>query len=346
MTRLKRCVTRVVLFILLILVLNLAVGPAIAIDDEYSWDDKAPICTQTSQIALRACNSAERESYLLSIGTCHNLLNENEKADCLTISKRNLDYQINLCNEKFKARNAVCSELGEGAYNPQIIYHDFVKQFKSVLGNQYFPLKPGTLLTYRKVSPDGNESILRDYFYVTNQEKKILGVTCRGVWTSTKTKEGELKCSTLHWYAQDQESNVWSFGEVAQEFDQGLPIGAGGSWNAGVNGAMPGITMYADLNTHIGKTFRQQFFLGKVENAARIIGTVDKLPLLKKNTKLPKAVHGPYLHVQEFSPLSPESLTIPINKFYAPGVGLVLTVAPDGTHDALLSIGERLAVRY
>jgi hypothetical protein len=346
MTKPKRRVIQVVLLILLVAVLNLAVGPANALDNEYSWDDKAPVCTQTSQIAREACNSAERESYLLSIGTCHNLLDGNEKEDCLTISKRNLDYQLNRCNEKFKARNEVCSELGEGAYNPQIIHYDFVKPFKSVLGNQYFPLKPGTLLTYREVSPDGNETTLRDYFYVTNQEKKILGVTCRGVSTAIRTKEGKLKYSTLHWYAQDQESNVWSFGEVAQKFDQGLFIGAGDTWNAGVNGAMPGITMYADLKKHQGKTFRQQFFLGKVENAARIIGTVDKLPLLKKNTKLPKAVHGPYLHVQEFSPLSPESLTIPINKYYAPGVGLVLTVAPDGTHDVLLSIGERLAVKY
>jgi hypothetical protein len=346
MTKLKENATRVALFILLITVLNLAIDPANAADDEYTWDDKAPVCTQTSQIALKACNSAEREIYLLSVGSCHNLLNENEKTDCLTISKKNLDDQLNLCNEKFKARNEVCSELGEGAYNPQIIPHDFVKPFKSVLGNRYFPLKPGTLLTYRKVSPDGNETTLRDYFYVTNQEKKILGVTCRGVSTATRTKEGELKYSTLHWYAQDQESNVWSFGGAAKQFDQGLLMGVRGSWSTGVNGAMPGITMYADFKKHQGKTFRQQFFLGKVENAAKIIGTVDKLPLLKKNTKLPKAIHGPYLHIQEFSALSPESLTIPIDKFYAPDVGLVLTVAPDGTHDVLLSIEERLAVRY
>jgi len=346
MTELKRSVLLVFLLISIGTVHDLAAASANAVDAEYIWDDKTPVCTQTSQIALKACNSAERENYLLSIGTCHNLLNENEKEDCLTISKRNLDYQINLCNEQLKARNEVCSELGEGSYDPKIIRKDFLKSFKGVLGNQYFPLKPGTLLTYRKVSPDGNESILRSYFYVTNQEKKILDVTCRGVWTSTKTKEGELKDSILHWYAIDQESNVWGFGDAAQQFDQGLLIGVAGSWNAGVNGAMPGITMYADFKKHQGNVFRQQFFLGKIENLSRIIGTVDKLPLLKKNSKLPKAVHGPYLHIQEFSPLSPASLAVPTNKYYAPGVGLVLTVAPDGTNDVLLSIGQELAVRY
>ena len=193
MNKIKRCVTQIVFLILLMTLLNMAVGPANAGDDEYAWDDKSPVCTQTSQIALKACNSGERESYLLSIGTCYNFLNEDKKQDCIRISERNLADRINLCNEQFNARNEVCSELGGGAYNPQIINLDFVTPFKSVLGNLYFPLKPGTLLTYRKVSPDGNESMLRDYFYITNREKKILGVTCRGVWATTKTKEGELK---------------------------------------------------------------------------------------------------------------------------------------------------------
>jgi hypothetical protein len=56
-------------------------------------------------------------------------------------------------------------------------------------------------------------------------------------------------------------------------------------------------------------------------------------------------VRGPYLHTQELSPLNPASLTHPLNKFYAPGVGLILTDFPDGTQEVLLKIEERLAVR-
>lgn len=346
MTKRQRCYPLVFSWLLVMTAINFAGGPASAADEEYSWSAKAPVCAQTSRVALEACKNAEKEAYWLALGTCHNLLSENEKEECLAISRINQNSQLGLCNEQYNARNEVCSELGEGAYDPKIIHQDFVKSFKSVFGTKYFPLKPGILLSYRKVSPDGNESNLRSYFDVTNQQKKILGVTCRGVWTTTKTKEGELKQSTLHWYAQDQEGNVWNFGETTQHFDQGVLLGGASSWIAGENGAVPGIAMYADLDKHQGKASRLQFFLGKVENVVRIIGMVDRLPLLKKNSKLPKDVHGPYLHTQEFSPLTPESLKNPINKFYSPGVGPVLTVAPDGTHEVLLKKEERLAVKY
>jgi hypothetical protein len=345
MTGQQRCSAQVVFLLLLMTTINLAGGLANGTDDEYAWDPKAPVCGQTSRAALEACKNAEREAYWLSIGTCHNLLSEYERKECLAIIRTNQDSRLNLCGEQFKARTEVCRELGEGAYDPEITHHYFVHAFKRVYGNTYFPLKPGLLLSYRKVSPDGNESNLRSYFDVTNRQKQILGVTCRGVWTMTKTKEGELKQSTLHWYAQDEKGNVWNFGEATQYFDQGVLVSGTGSWTAEENGAMPGIAMYADSDKHQGQAFRPQFFLGKVENIVRVIGMVERLPLLKKNTKLPKQVHGAYLHTQEFSPLNPASLTHPINKFYAPGVGLVLTVFPDGTQAVLLKKEERLAVK-
>jgi hypothetical protein len=345
MTGQQRCFTQVVFLLLLTATINLAGGPASAADDEYSWDPKAPVCAQTSRAAREACKNAASEGHWLSIGTCHNILSEYKREECLAIAEISMNSQLNLCSEQFKARTEVCGELGESAYDTEITNQSFENAFKRVYGNKYFPLKPGLLLSYRKVSPEGNESNLRTFFDVTNQEKKILGVTCRGVWTMTKTKEGTLKQSTLHWYAQDQEGNVWNFGETTQYFDQGVLVSGTGSWSAEDNGAMPGIAMYADPEKHQGKAFRLQFFLGKVENVVRIIGMLDRLPVLGKNTKLPKEVHGPYLHTQEVSPLNPASLANPINKFYSPGVGLVLTVFPDGTHEVLLKREERLAVR-
>jgi hypothetical protein len=50
----------------------------------------------------------------------------------------------------------------------------------------------------------------------------------------------------------------------------------------------------------------------KVENLARILGMADKLPLLRKNTKLPENVRGPHLRTQEFYPLNPASLARPV----------------------------------
>jgi hypothetical protein len=345
MTGRQRCYAQVVFLLLLTAALNLAGGPASAADAEFSWDPKAPACAQTSRAALEACKNAVSERHWLSMGTCRNILNGYERQECLAIAEINMNSQLNLCSEQFKARTEVCGELGQSEYDPEIKSKTFEHAFKRIDGNRYFPLKPGLLLSYRNVSPEGNESNLRTFFEVTNQEKKILGVTCRGVWTMTKTKEGALQQSTLHWYAQDQEGNVWNFGETAQSFDQDVLVSGTGSWSAEDNGAMPGIAMYADPEKHQGKTVRLQFVLGKVENIVRIIGMEDRLPVLGKNTRLPEGVHGPYLHTQELSALNPGSLSHPINKFYTPGVGLVLTVFPDGTHEVLLKKEERLAVR-
>ena len=46
-------------------------------------------------------------------------------------------------------------------------------------------------------------------------------------------------------------------------------------------------------------------------------------------------VHGPYLHTQDFSALEPGVVE---DKYYAPGVGLVLVLKKDGTVEVLVSI--------
>jgi hypothetical protein len=273
---------------------------------------------------------------------CNNLLGVNEKATCLASAQKVLDAKLNECKEQLAARKAICEELGEGAYDPQIPSLDFVKLFNKVDGNRYLPLKPGVILTYRRVAPDGNESIIRRYIEVTNQQKRILGVMCRAVRFTTETKERRLTQHTLSWYAEDKDGAVWNFGEAAYQYDMGIIVGTEGSWEAETNGAMPGIEMYAYPKDQIGKVYRQQFFLGKAENVARVAGIMDRLPLLKRNTRLPETVRGPYIQIHEFSPLNPTSLINPVKKFYAPKVGLVLTIAPDGTQDVLMMIEHKV----
>lgn len=332
--------------VLLIAAFHLSSRVASADDEDLKWDDSAPACAQTSQVALRACQDAAKGGYWLAIGTCANLSGASEKGDCLTSARRNMDTQLNGCNAQFNARNEVCKELGEGAYDPELARRGFIKNLKNVTGNLHFPLTPGLFLTYKKVAADGNDTNQRVLVDVTNQQKKILGVTCRAVWNVTRTTDGELKESTLRWYAQDKEGNVWNFAEISQQFEQGLLAGNEGFWDAGVNRAMPGISMVIDPKNYPGKAFRQQFYLGKAENVSRIVGMVDKLPVLKKKPHLPEAVHGPYLHTQEFSPLDPGSLLRPVDKYFAPGVGLVLSIAPDGRHEVLVGVEKRLAGIY
>ena len=346
MKRVQRSFRQVVPVVFLVAAFHLSGSSASAGDEEFKWDDSAPACGQTSQVALKGCQDSAKAGYWLAIGTCYNLSGAAEQEACLTNTKGNLDSQLNGCKEQFNARNEVCRELGEGLYDPELARRGFVKNLRRVTGNLYFPLTPGLFLTYKKVDPDGNDTNQRILFDVTNHQKKILDVTCRAVWNVTRTTEGELKESTLRWYAQDGDGNVWIFGEISEQFEQGLLAGGEGFWSAGLNRAMPGISMVSDPKNHQGKAFRQQFYLGKVENVSRIVGMVDKLPVLKKKPRLPDAVHGPYLHVQEFSPLDPGSLSRPVSRFYAPGVGLVLTISPDGRQEMLVGIEKRLAGVY
>ena len=54
-----------------------------------------------------------------------------------------------------------------------------------------------------------------------------------------------LEEATIDWYAQDKQWNVWYFGEDTKEYKDGKVAGTAGAWEAGVDGAKPGIIMKA-----------------------------------------------------------------------------------------------------
>ena len=59
---------------------------------------------------------------------------------------------------------------------------------------------------------------------------------------------------------QDDAGNVWYFGEDSKEFQDGS-VSTEGSWQAGVNGAEPGILMEA--HPQRGDKYYQEFSAGK-----------------------------------------------------------------------------------
>src|SRR5438105_2350141 len=106
------------------------------------------------------------------------------------------------------------------------------------ISNRFFPLTPGDLYTYKgnlKKHPVVNT------VYVTHNTPTIDGVTTVEV-RDRVYESGALSEETLDWYAQDDQGNVWYFGELATQ----LPAGThAGSWTAGVNDAQPGYIMEA-----------------------------------------------------------------------------------------------------
>jgi hypothetical protein len=312
-----------VLLVFLVAVFQMFSSPAIAADRA---------CADTSKYAKKACDNSANEANNLALGKCKNVSKDNQ-ADCQAAAKQDLKLALDECKSQFDARQEVCKELGGGPYDPNTGTQNFVSNLS---GNTYFPLTPATY-TYKSYAPNGTV-IEKDIVKVTNQTRPILGVTCRVVRDIVTDPDDNVTEDTTDWYAQDVNGNVWYFGEIAQQFEGGILVGIEGSWTAGKEGAKPGYIMLA--NPKVGDVYRQEFALGDAEDMARVVETGLLTIPLPAGVNLPDGVTGPYLHTQDFSALEPDSVLEGQHedKYCAPGVGLVLTIAPDGTKEVLVGI--------
>src|SRR5436853_1632955 len=77
--------------------------------------------------------------------------------------------------------------------------------FTRVVDNPWFPLEPGTVLTY-KGEDDGIPA--RDIFRVTHRVERILGIHATVV-DDRVYEQGRLRERTHDYYAQDRQGNVW-----------------------------------------------------------------------------------------------------------------------------------------
>jgi hypothetical protein len=110
--------------------------------------------------------------------------------------------------------------------------------------NRWFPLVPGTQMTWVGHALDDDERIERKVvFTVTDLVKEIDGVPSRVIW-ELDYSEGELEEAELAFFAQDDAGTVWHMGEYPEEFDGGEVVKHPG-WIAGLQDALPGIHMPA-----------------------------------------------------------------------------------------------------
>lgn len=186
--------------------------------------------------------------------------------------------------------------------------------FVDKVDNPYFPLMPGTTYVYEGETDEGVERV-EDY--VTRETRNIMGVTCIVV-RDRVTLDGELVEETFDWYAQDKDGNVWYFGEDSKEYEGGEVVSTKGSWEAGVDGAQPGIIMQA--NPQIGVSYRQEYYKGEAEDMAEVIS-------LTESASVPFGSFDNLLMTKDWTPLEPG---IAEHKYYAKGIGLVLEETVEG----------------
>ena len=271
-------------------------------------------CTITSIAALKACFSKAGDAVWIARGNCLNLSDPEAREECEIEAKASQIEGWKSCVDQFEARLQVCASLGEAPYDPQITSADFVNPSEighTITPNPYFPLTPGVTRIYKT---DDDETITVS---VTNDTKQILGVTC-AVVRDVVEKEGEVVEDTEDWYAQDISGNVWYFGEISQEFEDGELVSLEGSWKAGVDSAKPGVLMNAI--PQVGVVYRQEFSLGNAEDLAEILS-------LTGSATVPAAsCNGDCLVTKDFTPMQPDLVE---NKYYASGKGVILEINPE-----------------
>ena len=276
-------------------------------------------CRQTAQDALTSCRAAAQSDYSLALGKCDNLADPGARAQCQSQASADLNDARLTCQEQNDARLAACARLGGAPYDPVIDPSNFVTR----IDNPYFPLTPGTTFIYEGHTAQG---FVHVEFAVTHNTRVIQGITCVEVH-DTVTTDGEMTEDTLDWFAQDRDGNVWYFGENTHELEDGLITTIDGTFMAGVNGDKAGIIMKA--HPAIGDFYRQEFSLANAEDFA------DTLSLTETVT-VPAGTFHNCLKSQETTPLETDLLE---HKFFAPGVGNVLTVdATTGDREELVRI--------
>ena len=188
-------------------------------------------------------------------------------------------------------------------YRPSIDPDNFV----AGINNPLLPFVPGTQYVYK----GGDETI---EVTVTNDTKKILGVTATVVHDVVSVG-GEIIEDTFDWYAQDTSGSVWYFGEDTKEYENGVVVSTAGSWEAGVDGAKPGIVMHGNQPS-IGSPYRQEYYACEAEDMAEVVS-------LSESVTVPYGSFDNCLQTREFTQLEPD---VNEYKYYCSGIGLVLEV--------------------
>ena len=268
------------------------------------------VCTRTTQVAYAGCWYDVEDNYRIAVAKCLNETDANAGATCMEDARAARSDEKIECGDVRDARNDVCDSLtaGDGAYDPPIDSISWVPA-NLINGNTYYPLIPGTVDTFENT--DGEKIVVT----VTNKTTKIMGVPVRVV-TDVVRMDGKVTENTVDWYAEDTDGNVWYFGEQTQAAVEDTKlVTVDGSWEAGVDGAKPGIIMPAVPVK--GNVYRQEWLLGDAEDVAGILS-------VKASASAPAAsCASTCVKTHDYSPLEPDASE---SKFYAPGIGVIVVL--------------------
>jgi hypothetical protein len=191
----------------------------------------------------------------------------------------------------------------------------------TTVDNRWFPLKPGTQLTWEGSALDGKEKIARKVvFTVTDLTKTINGVRTVVGW-DRDYNDGELVEPELVFFAQDDDGNVWTLGQYPEEYEDGKLV-ATPAWLAGFEGAKAGLVM---------RTAPRPGTPDWSQGLGPKVGYADRAKVRKvgERTCVPAGCYEDVLITEEWDQADPKARQL---KYYASGVGNV-RVGWDGTDE-------------
>ena len=198
--------------------------------------------------------------------------------------------------------------------------------FTADITHPYWPMTVGTRWIYREVDEEGKT--LKTDVIVTSATRKLAnGITARLV-RDTVRAEGAILEDTVDFYAQDRAGNLWYLGEDTAEFENGTVTSRAGSFEAGVDGALPGVILPAAPAR--GMRYRQEYYRGHAEDSGEILST-DEI------AQVPHGLFRGAVLTKDINPLEPNALEY---KLYAKGVGpvLILDVAGGTGREQLVTV--------
>ncbi len=207
-------------------------------------------------------------------------------------------------------QEAVIDPGDGGDYAPVVDPAAFVE----TIDNPYLPLIPGSRWVYEGIEDGETERI---EVVVTDDRRDVMGISAVVV-RDTVSEDGEVIEDTYDWFAQDGDGNVWYLGEDSREYEDGELVGTEGSWEAGVDGAFPGIVMLAE--PEVGRAYRQEYFEGEAEDLGEVIQ-------VGVSESVVAGTYDDVVVIREWNPLEPDVVE---DKYHAPGVGVVLESVVEG----------------
>lgn len=180
------------------------------------------------------------------------------------------------------------------------------------IDNDWLPLRPGTQWVLEGSTFEGGRRVQhRVVSTVTDLTKVIDGIRAVVAWERDYAAD-QLVETELAFFAQDNDGNVWHFGQYPEEYENGEFVEAP-AWIAGIENARAGIAMKAD--PQLGAPSYSQGW-------GPAVNWTDRAQVYRTDQRscVPVDCYEGVLVMEEFSREEPGAFQL---KYYARGVGNV-----------------------